>query len=53
VRPFVDKCLAGRCADAILNGGELAIMFSFVFLFLSAAGGGAWSVDSVRGSSAG
>jgi len=30
----------------ILNGGELAIMYSFVFLYLAFAGGGAWSVDA-------
>jgi putative oxidoreductase len=29
----------------ILNGGELAVLFCFVFLFLAIAGGGAWSVD--------
>jgi putative oxidoreductase len=29
----------------ILNGGELAIVYSFVLLYLAAAGGGAWSVD--------
>jgi putative oxidoreductase len=33
----------------ILNGGELAALYCFVFLFLSAAGGGAWSVDRLRG----
>jgi len=27
------------------NAGELAALYSFVFLYLSAAGGGAWSVD--------
>ena len=32
----------------LLNGGELAIMFCFVFLYISAAGGGPWSVDSMR-----
>jgi len=31
----------------ILNRGELAIMFCFVFLYLSAAGGGPWSLDHV------
>ena len=31
----------------ILNGGELAIMFCFVFLYLSVAGGGEWSVDHI------
>lgn len=34
----------------ILNGGELAALYCFVFLYLAAAGGGAWSVDRVRGS---
>lgn len=31
----------------ILNGGELAAMFCFVFLYLSVAGGGEWSVDDL------
>jgi putative oxidoreductase len=29
----------------ILNRGELAALYSFVFLYLAAAGGGLWSVD--------
>jgi putative oxidoreductase len=29
----------------ILNGGELALLYLSVFLYLSVAGGGAWSVD--------
>ncbi len=33
----------------LLNGGELAIMYCFVFLYLSARGGGPWSVDAMRG----
>jgi putative oxidoreductase len=53
--------LSGMCAVAyfyshaprgffpILNGGELAALYSFVFLYLAAAGGGAWGVDKVRG----
>jgi putative oxidoreductase len=32
----------------LLNGGQLAILFSFVFLYLFVAGGGAWSVDALR-----
>jgi putative oxidoreductase len=32
----------------IQNGGETAIMFCFVFLFLAAAGGGAYSLDASR-----
>ncbi|MCY1512430.1 hypothetical protein D9M68_468900 [compost metagenome] len=29
----------------LLNGGEPAILFCFIFLYLAAAGGGAWSFD--------
>jgi putative oxidoreductase len=29
----------------ILNRGELAALYAFVFLYLAAAGGGPWSVD--------
>ena len=30
----------------ILNGGELAALYCFVFLYLAAAGAGPWSVDA-------
>lgn len=33
----------------ILNAGELAALYCFVFLYLSAAGGGPWSVDRMIG----
>jgi len=29
----------------MVNGGELAVVYCFLFLYLSAAGGGDWSVD--------
>ena len=32
----------------ILNGGELAVLYCFVFLYLVFAGAGAWSVDGMR-----
>lgn len=32
----------------ILNGGELAAFYCFVFLYLAAAGGGPWSLDRLR-----
>jgi len=32
----------------VLNHGTLAVLFSFVWLYLSAAGPGPWSVDAVR-----
>ena len=30
----------------ILNGGELIALYCFVFLYLSVAGGGSWSLDA-------
>lgn len=33
----------------IRNGGEMAVMYCFTFLYLAAAGGGAYSLDAVRG----
>jgi putative oxidoreductase len=32
----------------ILNGGELPILYCFLFLFLAAYGGGPWSLDAAR-----
>ncbi len=32
----------------ILNQGELAVMYCFVFLYLSVAGGGEFSLDAMR-----
>ena len=31
-----------------LNAGELAILFCFIFLYMAAAGPGAWSTDEMR-----
>ncbi|MEX2631238.1 MAG: DoxX family protein [Tistlia sp.] len=39
---------AGRSFFPILNGGELAALYCFVFLYLAAAGGGAWGLDRLR-----
>jgi len=33
----------------IANGGEAAVLYAFVFLYLAAAGGGSWSIDARRG----
>lgn len=30
-----------------VNGGEMAVLYSFIWLYFSAAGPGPWSVDSV------
>jgi putative oxidoreductase len=32
-----------------LNGGDAAILFCFLFLYMAAAGAGPWSVDATRG----
>jgi putative oxidoreductase len=32
-----------------LNGGELAILYCFGFLYFAAAGAGPWSIDAKRG----
>jgi len=36
----------------LLNGGDAAILFCFIFLYLFVAGGGAWSLDQLRGGEA-
>ena len=38
----------GNVAGPFLNRGEAAALFSFVFLYLSVAGGGKWALDNKR-----
>lgn len=40
---------AGRGFYPILNGGNLAILYCFVFLYVASAGPGPWSLDAKRG----
>ncbi|HEX5613296.1 MAG TPA: DoxX family protein [Burkholderiales bacterium] len=47
---FMAHASQGSVLLPLLNGGELAVLYSFVFLYFVFAGGGAWSVDSLRGS---
>lgn len=44
---FIGHASKGTPLLPLLNGGELAVVYCFLFLFLSVAGGGAWSVDSL------
>ena len=44
---FIGHASKGTPLLPLLNGGELAVLYCFLFLFLSVAGGGAWSVDSI------
>jgi putative oxidoreductase len=37
---------APRNVFPTLNGGDAAILYCFVFLYLAASGGGAWSLDA-------
>ncbi|RYD53958.1 MAG: DoxX family protein [Sphingomonadales bacterium] len=39
---------AGKSIYPSVNGGETVMLYAFIFLYLAAAGGGAWSVDATR-----
>jgi putative oxidoreductase len=39
---------AARSFWPALNGGEPAVLFCFVFLYLATVGGGAWALDRLR-----
>ena len=45
---FMVHAAQGHVVMPMLNGGELAVMFCFVFLLFAAAGGGAWTIDRKR-----
>jgi putative oxidoreductase len=45
---FMGHASHGNALLPLLNRGELAALYCFVFLFLAAAGAGAWSVDGRR-----
>lgn len=49
---FMEHVPMGNFLSPMLNQGESAVLFCFIFLLLSAAGGGAWSVDAARGKAA-
>lgn len=45
---FIGHASKGHFFLPIMNGGEAAILYCFVFLYLSAAGPGPWSIDAWR-----
>jgi len=45
---FIAHGSKGSVLVPMLNGGELAVLYCFVFLFFAAAGAGAWSIDAMR-----
>jgi len=46
---FMGHATKGFVWSPMMNGGESAVLFCFVFLYLAVAGGGAWSLDAKRG----
>lgn len=46
---FLAHAPQGHVLTPSLNQGEVAVLYCFIFLFFAAAGGGAWSLDAVRG----
>jgi len=49
---FMAHASKGYVLSPMLNQGEPAVLYCFVFLFLAVAGSGAWSVDAARGAAA-
>ena len=45
---FIGHAPNGSVLMPMLNQGEPAVLFCFIFLYLAAAGGGAWGVDAMR-----
>ena len=45
---FIGHAPRGNVLSPMLNGGEAAVLYCFVFLFIAAAGGGSWSIDARR-----
>src|SRR5262249_8884323 len=46
---FMGHAPRGDVLVPMINQGELAVLYCFVFLFFAAAGSGAWGVDAMRG----
>jgi len=45
---FIGHAPHGNFLSPMLNQGESAVLFCFIFLFFAAAGAGAWSIDAAR-----
>ena len=45
---FLVHAPSGNMLVPMLNDGEAAVLYCFVFLLLAVAGGGAWSIDAAR-----
>jgi putative oxidoreductase len=49
---FMGHASQGFALAPLMNKGEPAVLFSFIFLYFSFAGAGAWSLDAQRARSA-
>jgi putative oxidoreductase len=45
---FMAHASQGHALVPLLNQGELAVLYCFVFLYFAFSGAGAWSVDAMR-----
>lgn len=45
---FMAHAVQGHVLVPMLNQGESAVLFCFVFLFFAVAGAGAWAIDTMR-----
>lgn len=45
---FIGHASSGSVLVPLQNGGEVAVLYCFVFLYFAVAGAGAWSVDAMR-----
>jgi putative oxidoreductase len=46
---FIGHATKGGVLTPLLNQGDAAVLYCFIFLYLVAAGAGPWSVDAARG----
>ena len=46
---FMGHASKGNALLPMLNGGELAVAWSFTFLYMAVVGAGAWALDNVIG----
>ena len=50
---FMGHASQGHVLLPLLNRGELAVLYCFVFLYIASRGSGSWSLDGLRGSGRG
>lgn len=44
---FMAHASRGHLWLPLMNGGDAAVLYCFIFLFLAVAGGGSWSLDKI------